>query len=114
MQIDDELFKIIYDDQKKTIFFEGALRLNDFKRFDKIKQFMLDIYSLETLVLVLNFSRLDFLNSAGISTLCNFIFEIKDKNKKEVKIIGNNNILWQKKSFENLRIIWDGIQIAYE
>jgi hypothetical protein len=114
MRIDDELFKIIYDEEKNTIFFEGSLRLNDFKRFDKIKQFMLDVYGLESPELILDFLKLDFLNSAGISTLCNFIFEIKDRNKKNVRILGNNNIQWQKKSFENLKIIWDKIEIAYQ
>jgi len=114
MRMDDDFFKIIYDEGKETIFFEGALRLNDFSRFDKIKQFMLDVYILDGNELVIDFKKLDFLNSAGISTLCNFIFAIKDQNKKNVKIVGNKDILWQKKSFENLKIIWDRINIVFE
>ena len=113
MKIEDELFNITYNDGSNTIFFEGSVRLNDMQRFDKIKQFMLDIFSLETSELNIDFIKLDFLNSAGISMLCNFIYEIKDTNKKKVQIVGNKDIQWQKKSFENLKIIWKDIQIYY-
>jgi hypothetical protein len=114
MNIKDELYEIHYDKDKSTIFFEGSLRLNDLARFEKIKQFMLDIYALESPELNLDFIRLDFLNSAGISTLCNFIFEIRNMARKTVRILGNSRILWQKKSFENLKIIWDGIEIVFK
>ncbi len=113
IKLEDEFYKITFDEEKSTIYFEGALRLNDFSRFEKIKQFMLDIYSLDNKELFIDFLKLDFLNSAGISMLCNFIFDIKDQNKKPVTITGNKDILWQKKSFENLKIIWEGINIAF-
>jgi hypothetical protein len=113
MKMEDDLFKITYEEDKNTLFFEGSLRLNDLARFEKIKQFMLDVYGLDTRQLVIDFLGLDFLNSAGISTLCNFIFEIKDQNKKSVTIIGNKNIQWQNKSFANLKIIWDKIEISF-
>ncbi|MBN1410798.1 MAG: hypothetical protein JW969_08125 [Spirochaetales bacterium] len=114
MNIKDDLYEIHYEKDKKTIFFKGSLRLNDLARFDKIKRLMLDIYALKTSELNLDFIQLDFLNSAGISTLCNFIYEIKDLGKKPVRIFGNSNILWQKKSFENLKIIWEDIEIIFK
>jgi hypothetical protein len=114
MNIKDELYNIHYDKDKSTIFFEGSLRLNDMGRFEKIKKFMRDIYELESRELNLDFIRLDFLNSAGISTLCNFIFDIKNLGRKTVRIIGNSHILWQKKSFDNLKIIWEGIEIIFQ
>ena len=96
--------EIYFDDTNNNLFFIGVLRSNDFEEFEKIKNFILDTYDLETSELILNFSKLEFMNSAGISTLCRFVLEAKEMtDPKPIKIIGNKEILWQVKSFENLK-----------
>jgi len=114
MKIENELFQIVYIPENSSIRFSGALRLNSLEEFNKIKQFMLDVYELDSPGLVLDFTDLVFLNSAGINIVCQFIFEIKEKNAKKIKITGNGGILWQKKSIENLKRIWDQIEIEFK
>lgn len=115
MRIDDDRFQITYEQDKKTVFFFGSLRMNDFAEFEKIHKFMREVYDLESNELILNYFNLEFMNSAGISTLCKFIFDIKDLNPiKQVTIVGNSGILWQQKSFENLRKIWSKLNLRFE
>lgn len=113
MIIENDDYKIWYDEKNETIFFQGSLRLWDPVSYQKIRQMMLDIYALDTEKLLLDFKNLDFMNSSGISTLCKFIFDAKEMQKKKLKIVGNTEILWQKKSFENLKKIWDQIELVF-
>ncbi len=115
MRINEEAFQVAYDNETHIVAFSGSLRMNDLSEFDKIKKFMREAYDLDSPGLILNFVKLDFMNSAGISTLCKFIFEIKDLIPfKSVTIVGNSNILWQQKSFENLKKIWNELTIRFE
>jgi hypothetical protein len=114
MRIDENEFQVVYDDQRHVLYFTGSLRMNNLAEFDKIKKFMLEAYDLEAPELTLDYTKLEFMNSAGISTLCKFIFDIKDRAPyKPLSIIGNENILWQLKSFENLKKIWDRIDLRF-
>jgi anti-anti-sigma factor len=114
MKIENEDFKIKYEPSSNTVRFYGSLRLNDLSEFNKIKNMMLDVYELDIPELILDLRDLEFMNSAGISTLCKFVFEVKDRHKKPLKVVGNKDILWQQKSLENLKIIWDEIHIDFE
>lgn len=115
MRISEDAFQVEYNEDTRIVSFHGSLRMNDLKEFDKIKKFMREAYDLDSPGLILNFVKLDFMNSAGISTLCKFIFDIKDLTpEKSVTIVGNTNILWQQKSFENLKKIWNKLTIRFE
>jgi hypothetical protein len=112
MKLIDQDFQIEFDEIQNILKFSGVLRSNNIEEFEKIKGFMLDVYDLEKIELILDFTQLEFMNSAGISTLCRFVMDAKEKSlKKMLKIIGNITILWQVKSFENLIKIWDKIAL---
>lgn len=113
MRIEHENFEIFFDKDKNVVFFSGSLRMNDLKEFAKIKQYLLDVYELDSPELTLNFHELTFMNSAGISTLCKFIFDAKELNKKSIKVVGNSEIIWQKKTFRNLQTIWNTMTIEF-
>ena len=114
MRIDEENFQIIYDPETQTIAFFGSLRMNDLEEYDKIKKFIREAYDLESPELILDYRKLEFMNSAGISTLCRFIFEVKDIVPfKPITVVGNADILWQQKSFENLKKIWDKLKLKF-
>jgi hypothetical protein len=115
MRIDEELFQIAYDEETHIVSFHGTLRMNEMAEFERIKRFMREAYDLDSPGLILNFVNLDFMNSAGISTLCKFVFDIKNLTPpKSVTIVGNADILWQRKSFENLMKIWDKLTVRFE
>jgi len=115
MRMDEENFQASYDEDSMTVSFSGSMRMNNLGEFDKVNKFIHEAYDLEAPELILDYTRLEFMNSAGISTLCKFIFDIKDDSPgKPLTIIGNEDILWQRKSFENLKKIWDKLTIRFE
>lgn len=113
MKMEHENFKIFFDKDENVVYFSGSLRMNDLNEFAKIKQYLLDVYELDTPELILNFHELTFMNSAGISTLCKFIFDAKEIDKKPIKVVGNSEIIWQKKTFHNLKTIWSAMTIEF-
>lgn len=113
MKIENDNFKIFFNKDEDVVYFSGSLRMNDLKEFTKIKQYLLDVYELDTPQLTLNFHDLTFMNSAGISTLCKFIFEVKELDRKSIKVLGNSEIIWQKKTFRNLQTIWSSMVIEF-
>jgi len=113
MQISSNDFKIIYDEERKSVDFSGSLRLWDLKEYQKINKFLLDVYSLNMDNLIINFKDLEFLNSAGISMLCKFVIHVKKLKKADLTILANKNVLWQTKSFQNLKLLWNKIKIQY-
>lgn len=111
LKIEGDIFKIWYEDVEQEIHFEGSLRLWDPGEYTRIRQYMIDIYELDIDSLNINLTRLEFLNSSGISMLCKFVFEVKKINRIPVVITGRNDILWQKKSLHNLKKLWDKIEL---
>lgn len=112
--IKGDIYTIRYIDEDQAIYFEGSLRLWDPSEYQKIRQFMIDTLELDIEELTLDFVKLEFLNSSGISTLCKFILDAKKINRHPIRVVGNSAILWQKKSFENLSKLWDAIQLEFK
>jgi len=108
-----EDFKITFDAGENRVNFNGSIRLWDNSQYQKILVFMLDIHALDLPYLGLDFMELEFLNSAGISMLCKFVLEVKKIDKMQIFIIVNKNILWQVKSFKNMKLLWDKINLEY-
>lgn len=111
--IDGDIYKIYYEEEEKAIYFEGNLRLWDPTDYQKIRQFMLDTLELQLEKLTLDFVKLEFLNSSGISTLCKFVLDAKKINRHTICFVGNREILWQRKSFENFLKLWDAVQLEF-
>ncbi len=114
MKLQDDNFLIRFDPEKNRVFFEGVLRLSGPAEYNRIEQFLLDVLELDLSRLELDFTELEFLNSAGISMLCHFIFQAKDRDKMPLRILGNKEVLWQKKSFANLQQLWEKIELGLD
>ncbi|MGL1893216.1 MAG: hypothetical protein OCD02_16395 [Spirochaetaceae bacterium] len=111
LKIEGDIYLVWYKDNDHIIHFEGSLRLWDPGEYGRIKQYMLDIYELDTKTLSIDLTKLEFLNSSGISMLCKFVFDIKKGNQLPIIIIGKKDILWQRKSLHNLKKLWDKIEL---
>jgi hypothetical protein len=109
-----EDFTIHFNDADKKIVFAGSMRLWDAEGYGKISKFLLDVYELDLDSVTLDFRKLEFLNSAGINMLCKFVIHAKNRNKMRLRIIGNKDILWQVKSFANLKLLWPDITIDFK
>ena len=113
MQITDENYNVIFDNNTNTIIFKGALRLESMNEYQKVEKFMIEVHELKLTNLNLDFREVDFLNSSGIAMLCKFIIHVKKMDKMPVKFLGNDDILWQKKSFANLKLLWDRVEVEF-
>lgn len=113
MQITNDDYAIKFDDKLNTVNFKGTLRLENLAEYKAIEQFLMDIYELNLPFLNLDFKDVDFLNSSGIAMLCRFIINVKKQDRMPVIVTGNDEILWQKKSFMNLKVLWDKVEVKF-
>jgi hypothetical protein len=113
MQLNGEDFSIVFDNNKNVVDFSGSIRLESMNEYQKIAQFLLDIHELSLPNLTLDFKKVEFLNSSGIAMLCKFILDVKKIDKMDILVIGNEKILWQKKSFSNLKLLWDKVDVKF-
>jgi hypothetical protein len=113
MRIDGDDYKVLYDGATSTVYFSGTLRLFQSSDYKKIEQFLLQAHNLDIASLTIDFRDLLFMNSLGINMLCKFIIKIKKIGKLSIKIVGNKGILWQVKSFQNLKLLWDKIELQF-
>lgn len=113
MQIKGDGYGIDFDHENNTVGFKGSFRLENIGEYEKIKQLLSDVHELNLSCLKLDFREVDFLNSSGIAMLCKFIMEVKKIDKMPVIILGNEKILWQKKSFQNLKLLWDKVDVEF-
>ncbi len=113
MQLSGDTYSIAFDEPARTISFEGSLRLESVKEYQKIHKFMMDVIELEIPSVNLDFTKVDFLNSSGIAMLCRYILDAKKKDKVPVRVTGNPKVLWQKKSFLNLKYLWEKVEVVF-
>ncbi len=114
MRLRDEDYEISFDRERGKVIFEGSLRLWHRQEYGKIRDFLLAAYAADVPRLELDFTRLEFLNSSGISTLCEFILTARKQGRTPIVLVGNKTMLWQRRSLENLQKLWDGIEVRLE
>ena len=114
MKFTGDDFNIMFNNSENKVVFTGSMRLWDAEEYGKINRFLLDVYELNIPHMILDFHELEFLNSAGINMLCKFVLQAKNENKMPVKIFGNKSILWQVKSFNNLKLLWRDINLEFK
>jgi hypothetical protein len=113
MRIEGEDYTVWYNSSLHIAYFEGVLRLRDSRDYSKIREFLFDICELGNETLTCDFMKLNFLNSAGISTICKFVIDQKTREKIGLRFICNKDLLWQTKSFPVLRMVWENLEIEW-
>ena len=111
MQIKGDSYSVFYDEDKKSIDIFGAIRLRGTEQYKEILDLMLSALGQAGGNLVLNIANLDYLNSSGINTIGKFIIHARDKDISSLKILGSNNIQWQKKTLQNLQRLWTKLSL---
>ncbi len=114
MRLRDEDYEISFDHERGRVSFEGSLRLWHRQEYGRIRDFLLTAYDTGVPRLELDFTGLEFLNSSGISTLCEFLLTVKKMDRAPVTLIGNRALQWQRRSLENLQKLWDRIEVRLE
>jgi anti-anti-sigma factor len=103
MEIKTDDYEIWYEPDSSTIFFQGFLRLDGMEAYKPVMDLMLEALEQTSAIFTLNLSKLEFLNSSGISMLSMFVVKVRQKGDVQMALRGSDKILWQTKSLKNLQ-----------
>lgn len=102
---------LVFDKSTETVTLEGSMRLANLIEYEVVKDFLNEAYSQTEKIFTLDFTKLRFLNSSGITTISMFIIAIKRTAKAKVAVLGTNKISWQEKSLGNFNKLWSEVDV---
>lgn len=111
--IQGDNYRVWYEDNTKTIYFEGTLRLGTIAEYYPITQLLTNVAD-NSQGLNLNLKNLYLLNSSGISILSRFIVDMRSKQKSQIVIAASNNVPWQTKTLKNLQKLMPNLSLNYD
>ena len=112
MTLKGDNYTVEYIKDSARITFRGVLRLQGKEHYQEIYDLLVKAIAEATSVLSIDVSKLEFLNSSGISSLCLFAIHLRNIPGKRVVFTGSNTISWQAKSLNNLLKFTDKIQLT--
>lgn len=112
--IQGENYRVWYEENNSTVYFEGSLRLGTIAEYAPILQLLTGAANNSTSSVNVNFKNLHALNSSGISIVSKFIVDIRDKPKPQIIIKASNNIPWQPKALKNLQKLMPSLVLTYD
>lgn len=107
-------YRVWYDEATKTVICEGSLRLSGMEEYAPIVKLFNEAMEKDSDKITLNLSRLEFLNSSGISMLSKFVINVRQKGNVVMMIKGSQEITWQGKSLKNLLKLMPSLQLELE
>ncbi|EQA37686.1 hypothetical protein LEP1GSC047_3970 [Leptospira inadai serovar Lyme str. 10] len=111
--INKEDYEVLFDSSRSVVSFSGSLRLQSLDAYGPIKALLKNASSTTShSKLVLDFSKLIFLNSSGITCISLFIIETRNNAKTAICVQGSKSIPWQSKSLGNLKKLWPEIDLV--
>ena len=103
-----------YNATDRIVVMEGSMRLANLTEYDKIGVFLTQAATQAGEQLTLDMTKLNFLNSSGITTLSMFILAMKKKQQPKLNILGSTLYAWQEKSLKNFNKLWADVVITIE
>ncbi|WP_008312363.1 slr1659 superfamily regulator [Leptolyngbya sp. PCC 6406] len=109
-KIQTEDFIAHHDADAQTVFLQGFLRLNGIEEYQPIMSLLLGAID-QTTSCIVDLSKLEFLNSSGISMLSMFVVRVRDRGNVNLVFRGSNKVLWQTRSLKNLKRLMPALTI---
>ncbi len=95
-------FRVWYEPESYTVFFEGTLRLNT-RQYKPLSEMLQTILRTNPQTITLHLRELSFLNSSGINTLYKFAIALRKQSSVGLIILSSRTIAWQAKSLPNIK-----------
>ena len=114
MEIKSKNYEVIYDETSHNIIFAGSLRLNGSSEYAPISELLNQVVQQEPEKIVLDFKKLSFLNSSGISVLSKFVISVRNRQNVQILVIGAKANPWQGKSLKNLKRLMPSLELELE
>ena len=99
---------------KVHVYFTGMLSLGGPKEYEPIANLLNKIATDKPDTMILNFRKLEFLNSSGISMLSKFVLGLRKKKDIQLVILGSNKMPWQEKSLNNFTKFLPSLKLEIE
>lgn len=97
-----------------TVTFQGELALGGPQEYAPINELLMQATNGNAALITLDFRRLSFLNSSGISMLCKFVLSLRQKQGIQLAVLGSRDIPWQGKSLRNLQKFLPRLRLELE
>lgn len=112
MEIQDKNYTVEYIEEENKITFKGNLRLKSVEEYNQIMDFIFNHSLTSGKILLLDMTKLNVINSAGIASIGLFLIKMREHNKK-IKILASKYTHWQAVSLKDFTDINDNLEIEY-
>ena len=102
MKIETENYTLHFDEQANEVNITGSLRLNGMDEYAPILEVLQSALE-NSKEMMLDLSKLEFLNSSGIAMLAKFTIQARSIDGLVLTLVGSGEIPWQGKSLKNLQ-----------
>lgn len=113
MGIKGDGYRIDYHEESSTVVFQGTMRLSGQQEYGPIAHLLWEAAAVSPGGIVLDMRNLEFLNSAGISSLNLFILKLA-KTGQALTVLGSDSIPWQEHFLSNCSRLHNGAQVFIE
>ncbi|MEM1367597.1 MAG: hypothetical protein AAGG02_06155 [Cyanobacteria bacterium P01_H01_bin.15] len=109
--IEGENYQVNFQPESATVEFIGSLRLSGPKEYAPIAEILSQLIEPAPSEVILDLSKLQFLNSSGISMISKFVINLRKAKTISATVIGSQDIPWQGKSLKNLQKLLPGLRL---
>ncbi len=113
MEISNDNYKVTYHPTTATVTFQGILKLREVADYDPIMQLLSEVVAQSPETITLNLRGLQFLNSAGINMLSQFVMKMHEQKSSQLVVLGAPQFAWQTKSLRNLQRLMPGLKLEF-
>jgi hypothetical protein len=113
-EIKGEDYTVQYIPESVTVKLQGELSLTGSADYAPIAQLLNQIAELNPPTMTLDLTKLEFLNSSGISMISKFAISMRKRSQIQLSVVGSDEIAWQRKSLQNLLKLCPNLQLTLE
>jgi hypothetical protein len=113
-EIKGEDYTVQYIPESVTVKLQGELSLTGSADYAPIAQLLNQIAELNPPTMTLDLTKLEFLNSSGISMISKFAISMRKRSQIQLSVVGSDEIAWQRKSLQNLLKLCPNLLLTLE
>lgn len=113
IQVSGNTYRVWREQGSARVNFEGSLRLSGTVAYLPIAQLLEEVGELEGGPVILDMSKLQYMNSAGINMLYKFALNLNKKGSAKLVVYGSNAYPWQKKMLSHLDRFIEDLDIQF-
>ncbi len=108
--INGDDYSMEFDPATGRVALSGSLRLGGIGEYGPMADLLKQAVAQGGPV-VLDLTRLEFLNSSGIAMLSRFVIEARNSGTEQLTIVGSSEVPWQGKSLNNLQRLMPSLNL---